>query len=64
MSKIMFTLETEDFNFDDLESVEFNFKNKEKYDYTTYSTFDEKGHPIRIVSEYHYREEVHNADKQ
>ena len=55
MKKIVFTLEAE--NFDDFEGIELNFRNKDKYDYTTHSTFDENGNPVRMVSEYTYREE-------
>lgn len=55
MKKIMFTLEAE--NFDDFEGIELNFRNKDKYNYTTQSTYDENGNPVRIVSEYTYKEE-------
>lgn len=55
MKKIVFTLEAE--NFDDFEGIELNFKNKDKYDYTTQSTYDDKGNPVRIISEYTYKEE-------
>lgn len=55
MKKIVFTLEAE--NFDDFEGVELNFRNKDKYDYTVQSTYDESGKPIRMVSEYTYKEE-------
>ncbi len=55
MKKIVFTLEAE--NFDDFEGIELNFRNKDKYDYTTHSTFDENGNPVRMVSEYTYKEE-------
>ena len=55
MKKIVFTLEAE--NFDDFEGIELNFRNKDKYDYTTHSTFDENGNPVRIISEYTYKEE-------
>lgn len=55
MKKIMFTLEAE--NFDDFEGIELNFKNKDKYDYTTQSTYDENGNPVRIISEYTYKED-------
>lgn len=61
MKKIVFTLEAE--NFDDFEGIELNFRNKDKYDYTTKSTFDEEGRPIRIVSEYVYDPEVRDADE-
>lgn len=61
MSKIIFTLEAE--NFDDFESVELNFRNKDKYNYTTHSTYDENGNPLRIVTEYHYDPEVRDADE-
>lgn len=62
MKKIVFTLEAE--NFDDFEGVELNFRNKDKYDYTTKSTFDEEGRPIRIVSEYIYDPKVPDVDEQ
>lgn len=55
MKKIVFTLEAE--NFDDFEGIELNFRNKDNYDYTVQSTYDENGKPIRMVSEYTYREE-------
>ena len=51
----MFTLEAE--NLTDFESIELNFRNKDKYDYTTQSIYDDKGNPVRIVSEYTYKEE-------
>lgn len=55
MKKIVFTLEAE--NFDDFEGVELSFRNKDKYNCTTQSTYDEDGNPIRIVSEYTYKKE-------
>ncbi len=61
MKKIVFTLEAE--NFDDFEGIELNFRNKDKYDYTTKSTYDEEGRPIRIISEYVYDPEVRDADE-
>lgn len=61
MKKIVFTLEAE--NFDDFEGIELNFRNKDKYDYTTKSTYDEEGRPIRIISEYTYDPEVCDADE-
>lgn len=62
MKKIVFTLEAE--NFDDFEGIELNFRNKDKYDYTVKSTYDEDGRPIRIVSEYTYDPEVWDADRR
>ena len=61
MKKIVFTLEAE--NFDDFEGIELYFRNKDKYDYTTKSTYDEEGRPIRIISEYVYDPEVRDADE-
>lgn len=49
--KITFTIEADD--FDSVDSIEVNFKDKNNYDHlTTKTTYDEKGRPVRIVSEY------------
>lgn len=49
--KITFTIEADD--FDSVDSIEVNFKDKNNYDHlTTKTTYDEKGRPIRIVNEY------------
>ncbi len=49
--KITFTIEADD--FDSVDSIEVNFKDKNNYDHlTTKTTYDEEGRPVRIVSEY------------
>lgn len=49
--KITFTIEADD--FDSVDSIEVNFKDKNSYDHlTTKTTYDEDGRPVRIVSEY------------
>lgn len=49
--KITFTIEADD--FDSVDSIEVNFKDKNNYDHlTTKTTYDEKGRPVRIISEY------------
>ena len=53
MSKIIFTLEAD--NLDDFESVELNFRDKDKYDYTTHSTYDEDGKLVGMSAEYIYK---------
>jgi len=49
--KITFTIEADD--FDSVDSIEVNFKDKNSYDHlTTKTTYDENGRPVRMVSEY------------
>ena len=55
MSKIKFTLEAEDFSI--FESIDLNFSDRNKYDYVSKTTYDDDGKPVKIVTEYTYRDE-------
>ena len=52
MSRVTFTLETDDINA--IDSFELNFKNQQDYDLETSTTYDDKGSPVKIVSKYSY----------
>ena len=62
MSKIKFSLEAEDFGI--FESIDLNFRGSDQYDYVSRTTYDDDGHPVKIVTEYTYKEkENSNASR-
>lgn len=61
MRKIFVTLETD--SFDEIESIEVNFKNHDKYDHVTRSTFDEDGNIVQMQTEYTYLDEMREGKR-
>lgn len=55
MSRVTFTLETDDINA--IDSFELNFKNQREYEQKSSTVYDEEGRPVRIVSTYSYTKE-------
>jgi len=60
LSRITFTLETDDINA--IDSFELNFKNEQDYDLQTSTIYDDEGRPVKIVSTYSYTSGVTDAD--
>ena len=50
MSRVTFTLETDDINA--IDSFELNFKNQREYEQESSTVYDEEGRPVKIVSTY------------
>lgn len=55
MSRVTFTLETDDINA--IDSFELNFKNQREYEQKSSTVYDEEGRPVKIVSTYSYTKE-------
>lgn len=54
MSRVTFTLETDDINA--IENFEVNFRNQQEYECKTSTIYDDDGKPVKIISEYSYTE--------
>lgn len=55
MSRVTFTLETDDINA--IDSFELHFANQQDYDLHTSTIYDDEGRPVKIVSKYSYTKE-------
>lgn len=55
MSRVTFTLETDDINA--IDSFELNFKNQQEYEQESSTVYDKEGRPVKIMGTYSYTKE-------
>ena len=55
MSRVTFTLETDDINA--ISNIELNFKDGQEYEQKSSTIYDEEGRPVKIITTYSYTKE-------